>query len=471
MAKQTQKQLIAQLQKKVANMDGWVNVVTNLNVMGKDKKMGASPNPIFLNQRQADDFYSADDIAGKLIDRVPEEMTREGFEVYADGFDGTTEAIQEYFERFELDAKIEKGLKWARLYGGAGLIIGANDGQDFDKPLKYDKIKSIDFFSVLDKYRLRPTTESDIDYDPTSPNFEKPKFYYIQGNATNNNIGTKKSGTKIHYSRVIRFEGVPVQNSQISTVGWWGDSILSRLYNTIRDYQAAFSTAGTIITDFSQLTFKLKNLSDMIASGDSNLVRERLALLSGLSSVINAIVCEEGEEIERKSTSLAGLPELLDRMSSRLVAATDAPHTLVLGDSAGGLGSTGESEKRDWYDYIKNQQESKYRPVLKQVLKAIFSSKDGPTKGTLPPKYAIEFCPLWLPTEKEQAELRKIQMETDAGYIDRGVVSADEIAVSRYAGKQYSTETKLMFDRTKDLGGDLNAPATTTPDPTDKQAA
>lgn len=469
MEKPTQKQVIEKLQKKVANMDGWVNVITNLNVLGKDKKMGATPSPIFLNQRQADDFYGADDIAGKLVDRVPEEMTREGFEVYADGFDGMAATIEEYFERFELDTKIEKGLKWARLYGGAGLIVGANDGQKFDMPLRFDKIKSIDFFSVLDRYRLKPTTESDIDYNPTSPNFEKPEFYYIQGNATNNNIGTKKSGTKIHHSRVIRFEGVPVQNSQIALVGWWGDSILSRLYNTIRDYQAAFSSAGTIITDFTQLIFKLKNLSEMIANGDSKLVQERLALLSGLSSIINAVVCEEGEEIERKSTSIAGLPELLDRMSNRLVAATDAPHTLVLGDAAGGFGSTGESEKRDWYDYIKNQQESKYRPVLKKLLKFIFLSKDGPTQGKLPPKYAIEFNPLWLPTEKEQAELRKVQMETDTGYIDRGVVSADEIAVSRFAGKQYSTETKLQVDRTKDLGGDLNMPPT-DPAP-DQQAA
>lgn len=458
MSKITQKQQIEALQKQIAKMDGWVNVITNLNVVGKDKKVGASPTPRFLSQQEADDFYSADDIAARIVDRPPEEMTREGFDVYADGLDNATQIIQEYLERFDLDSKIEQGLKWARLYGGAGLIIGAEDSQSFDKPLNYEKVRTVSWFSLLDRYRLSPNTTSDINYNPLSPNFGKPEYYYIQGNAANNQFTTEAGGLKVHYSRVIRFDGAAVPLSRIQQTKWWGNSILSRLFNSIRDYQQSYSTAGTIIADFGQLIVKLKNLSDMIAEGSGTLVIERLALMAGLSSVINAIVIEDGEEIEKKSTNLSGLPELLDRMAAKLVSASDAPHTLILGDAAGGLGSKGESEKRDWYDYIKNKQESQLRPVLKQILKVIFASKDGPTKGKVPPKYTIEFRPLWLPTEKEQAELRKIQSEIDGNYIDRGVLHPDEVAISRFEGKQYSTETKLLVERSKDIGGDLELP-------------
>jgi hypothetical protein len=43
--------------------------------------------------------------------------------------------------------------------------------------------------------------------------------------------------------------------------------------------------------------------------------------------------------------------------------------------------------------------------------------------------------------------MRKIQSETDKNYIDAGVLTPEEIAASRFAGDNYSLETKLLTDR------------------------
>jgi hypothetical protein len=50
-------------------------------------------------------------------------------------------------------------------------------------------------------------------------------------------------------------------------------------------------------------------------------------------------------------------------------------------------------------------------------------------------------------TEKEQAEVRKIQADTDAIYIDTGVVAEDEITYSRFGGGEYSTDTILDLEK------------------------
>ncbi len=50
-------------------------------------------------------------------------------------------------------------------------------------------------------------------------------------------------------------------------------------------------------------------------------------------------------------------------------------------------------------------------------------------------------------TQKETAELRKTQADTDAIYIDTGVVSEDEIAYSRFGGGEYSPETVLDLEK------------------------
>jgi len=432
--------------KKLLNLDGWNNVLTGMNVAGKDKRTGAVPVSRFLTKQEIDPFYQIDDIAAKVVDRLPEDMMREGFCVYTDdGSDEYNEAVQEYFEKYDLYKKVEYCLKKQRLYGGAGIIIGARDGTDVSLPLSPNGYRSIDYFTALDRYRLYPFDSTSIDRDPTSMNFGKPLYYKIVN--VNDQVGNSKMiQSMIHYSRIIRFEGIEVAYDYESQVDYWGDSVLSRLYDIIRDFQSAYSSAAAILPDFTQLVFKLQNLPDMIANGDDRLVQQRLALLSSTASIINAIVISEGEDMERKTTNVAGLSELLKAVDRRLVMATEMTHVVLLGDSPSGLGATGEVETRMWYDHVRNVQESKLRPVLKQLLKVIFMAKDGPTGGKLPKKLNVEFNPLWQMSDKEAADLRFVQAQTDEKYIGTGVVDADEIAESRFGSGKYSTETQLDME-------------------------
>lgn len=434
--------------KMIQRNDGWSNILTNLGVSNKDKRTGASVTATFLRQSEVENFYSGDDVAARIVDRLPEEMTREGFEVYCDDFPDINEEIQEIFEKYDLYKKLEYGLKFSRLYGGAGLIIGAVDGVQASLPLDIDNIPSIDYWTLLHSYQLIPF-DSEIDGDVLSPNYGLPKYYKIQDQSGSSDT-TKYNTVKIHNSRVIRFEGVYVPPRLKSIVNYWGDSILTKLYTPISNYQSCNDSCALVMQDMTQLIIKLKNLADMIASGDDALVTRRLSLLTSTASIINAVVVEEGEEVERKTTSLTGIPELLAKVNARLVAATDYPHTILLGESPSGLGATGQSEKMDWYAHVKNQQESILRPIIKKILNLMFASKSGPTKGVIPEKYSIEFCSLWQPSDKDVADTRKVVAETDQIYSNIGVLDPDEIAQNRFGNMKFSMETKIdMENRAK----------------------
>lgn len=134
---------------------------------------------------------------------------------------------------------------------------------------------------------------------------------------------------------------------------------------------------------------------------------------------------------------------MLGKINARFVAATEYPHTILLGEGAtGGLGTQGQSEKRDYYDTVKNKQEDILRPIHTQFLNLIFLAKNGPTGGKLP-KYSITYKPLWQPTNKEIVEERKIQAEIDEIYSNIQVLDAQEIADSRFGGGGYSIETTM----------------------------
>ncbi len=119
------------------------------------------------------------------------------------------------------------------------------------------------------------------------------------------------------------------------------------------------------------------------------------------------------------------------------------PLSKLFGQSATGLNATGEGDARNWYDAVAAYQTERVRPAYERLLKLLFASKSGPTKGIEPENWALKFPPLWQPTAKEQAETRKIIAETDEINYNLGMASSDELRNSRFGGEEYSPETEI----------------------------
>lgn len=434
-------------------LDGWQNILTNLRVEGADKRSGLMMKHRFLRQIEVESFYHGDDIAEKACDILPEDMMREGFTVTSSDYDDLDDDVQEWFEEFGLYDKIEQGLKWARLYGGAGLLLGMVDGGSPEMALNMDKVRGIEFATILHRYDFAPSSSQMIDKDVTSNNYGLPKYYKLspvlgQGKKIN-------SETRNHFSRIIRFTGAPVQGKDKPLVNWWGDSILSKLWNVITNYQTSHDNAALIMEDVTKMVVKLNGLRDILALGKEgdDLIERRLRLIQKVYSVVNAVIVEQGEEAETKTTSVAGIPDMLKLINARLCTALGIPHTILLGESPSGLGATGNSEKQDWFEQVRKRQESILRPILKRLINIFLA-----TQKKKDVEFTVVFNPLSLPTEKEQAETRKTQSETDCAYIDRGVLYAEEVAESRFGSGTYSLETTIDKKARKEIDNQVEVP-------------
>lgn len=74
-----------------------------------------------------------------------------------------------------------------------------------------------------------------------------------------------------------------------------------------------------------------------------------------------------------------------------------------------GLNASSEGEIRTFYDTIGAYQESFFRPNLTRLMHFVMLSK----WGEIDPDITFDFAPLWAMTEKEEAEIRKMEAETD----------------------------------------------------------
>jgi len=269
--------------------------------------------------------------------------------------------------------------------------------------------------------------------DISSEFFRKPETYTV------NDIEEVEYGT-VHASRLIICVGASLPQRLYETNGYAHDSILNKLQPSLRNYNLAHNSAAATLEEFSMGIFKMKDLAKLIAAGQESKVLTRLALIDAKKSATRSIVMDMDEEYKRETMNLSGVPQIIDKVGGKLVSDMNMPHTVVLGEGATGtLGGGGQSEKRDWYDYVARKQVVDLKPKLIQLAKIHLSASGK----EIPEKLDVEFNSLQELTDLEKADLRLKTSQADKSDIDAGVLDPDEVALSHYGGGSYSTEIKI----------------------------
>ena len=415
----------------VEKSDGWENNFTGLGTSLRDKTMQGSFQPsLQLGDVELSEAFHGDDLAGKIVEFRPKEMFRRGYSLSIEGDDDAAEELEEAAKELFLNDMARDAMIWARLYGGALLIIGAVDGQLPTMPLQDDRVRDVSFLNVVDRTFCYVASYYS---DPLKPKFGRPEIYQIT-----NAFGSKL--TQIHETRVIRFDGAPADNLKRRQLAGWTPSVLQRPYAVLRDFASSFQAAANLLVDASQGVFKMKGVIDAIASNNVQDLQTRMQLTDMMRSSARALILdvEEGEEFTRVATSLAGIPDMLDRFMMRVAAAGDTPVSILFGRSAAGMNATGDLDVRMFYDTIASDQEN----ILEPVLRRIYSMLQN-VIGQKGKDFKIVFRPLWQPTDAEQAALELSVAQKDKLYVDMVALLPEEVALNRWASGRFSAQTTL----------------------------
>lgn len=426
-----------------ARVDGWFSALSGYGVEGKDKRMSTRFQSDLLDDNTIMDLWRGDDLAARVVETVPNEALRQGFTLNA-GDKQLAEDMMGMMETLNASKTILFAKKVERAFGGSAIFPVINDGQvDMIQPLNEDRISSVRHLQVFEPRELQPNRYYE---DPLAPKFGEPMTYRLFPQAR----AVAVRGIEVHESRLIIFPGIRVSRSQVSPNNW-GDSVLNRCWRVLRDFNISWAATTALLHDFSQASYKIKGLAELISHDKDDIIKARIQAVELARSTIRAVLMDSEEEFERKQTPVSGLAELLDRLATRLAACADMPVTLLMGQSPAGLNATGESDIRFFYDRISVVQELGIKPQLERLTYLLFRSLDGPTKGKEPNEWSVVFNPLWQPTEKEKAETRKIVAETDNIYFQMGALSPEEIALSHWSGDTYSPEIVVDFEERKRL--------------------
>lgn len=403
-------------------------------------------NPITRIRTLLEWIHRGSWLGGVAVDLVADDMTRAGVDITSPLSPRDAEAIGDEFTELGLWNAFNDAQKWARLYGGSLLVI-LIDGEDLAQPLRIETIGKDTFrgLACYDRWAVEP----DLSHPVTDlgPYLGDPKYYKIT------QFGHGLIGQVIHYSRVIRLEGIRLPYWQRVMENGWGISVLERLYDRMVAFDAATMGAAQLVHKSYLRVFKINKLREL-AAAEGELLQQFSRYVDVMRRYqgqegMTMIDAEDEFQVENRS-GFTGIPEALMQFGQQLAGALQIPLVRLFGMSPAGFSATGESDLRTYYDGIQNRQEKDWRVGLRRIFHIIAKSK----KLDLGDSFNFAFRPLWQLTEEAKAAVAggvtsTINQGFELGVIDKPTALREMRDLSRRTGV-WSNITEEMIQRAKD---------------------
>lgn len=375
--------------------DKLVNLVANLGT-DRDKASGSVYAPVMLTDQDLSNAYRGAWLPRKIVDIPPLDATRRwrGWQATKDQI----EKIEAEEKRLDLRRKVKQALTRARLFGGSAIFIGTGE-RDTSGPLNPERIGKggIKYLTVLSKRKL---AAGEIEQDPQSELFEKPKWYTLSG-----------SQLKIHPSRLIIFIGAELPDPEADMVAdyGWGDSVLQAVFDAIKQSDGTNANVASLVYEAKVDVIKIPDFMQQLQDpAFEKQVLERIRLAAMAKGINGTLLLDAAEDYDSKQASFGGLPDVIDRFLQAVSGAADIPATRLIGQAPSGLSATGESDLRNYYDRIQAMQELDITPALSVADECLIRS----ALGSRDKKIHYIWNPLWQPTATQQSENSKRAAET-----------------------------------------------------------
>jgi uncharacterized protein len=432
--------------------DGWINALTGAGLKSRDKFENSS---FYLQQMLTDeevsDIYRGDGIGKKIIDIPAKDMVRPGFSVEGD----TDNAIFKYLSRLKLQSTLKSAIRWSRLFGGSMIIMGIDDGTKvrtneqrkyLELPLRENNIKKIGFFQVYDRRQIT-WYATDIDQDPSSENYGKPKRYRI----TPVNANPTFLPFYVHHSRCLRFIGEELpQRESLQRYGW-GDSALQSVYTRIRGFASSLLATEAILDEFVVGILTIKNLQDLVSGGREQELVKRLNQIDMSRHVLNTMLVDKEEDYRRLSATVNGIKDILEFLKDCLSAVSGIPQVKLFGEQSKGIGSSASGNIRMYYDDIAEMQQEDMRQQLERLVDLTIRSEDFRKVKKIDSNWQLKFNSLWQMDETTLATSRHLIAKSDEIYMKNGALKPSTVAKSRFGGDSYSPETTVSTEELAEI--------------------
>lgn len=438
--------------------DGYVNLLNKYGTKQDNSEAYKFEREPVIPDMQLTGLYEGNGLFSKIIDTPAEEALKHGFDLNLKS-DEVNAFVEDALDDLEWEEKAATAIKWARLYGGALIVMLIDDGHGLEEPVDWEHIRSIDELRVYERSIVQPDYASLYQQDYGGKGvgnrvskFGQPEYYYVS---------SIYGSFKVHESRCLVFRnGVLPEQTSNATYLFWGMPEYVRIRRALRETVTAHTDSVKLLERSVQAIYSMKGLASLLTTDDGeNQVLKRLQLVDTSRGLLNSIAIDsEGEQYDFKTFQFSGVKDVIDATCNMLSALTNIPQTILFGRSPAGMNATGDSDFESYYNFVEKIQRLMLKRNLRTLLDVVFRAGIASGDVAEEPDYKLEFKPLWSLSDTEQAAVDQtkaqtalVKAQTAQAYVDMQALDPTEVRRRLASDEEFDVEDIISEDDEDDL--------------------
>ena len=366
------------------------------------------------------------------------EMTRKWVKLVSVSGEDKTEKLKELkadLKKFQVQETFRRAFEIDNFFGHAQIYIDVGtSGPELKNPLLLDaKIgkASLRGIRTIEPIWVYPNNYNAV--NPLSPHFYRPETWFVLG-------------TEVHQSRLLNFVSRPVPDMLKPAYLFGGVALTQLMRPYVDNWLRTRQSVSDITHNFSTPVLKT-DMAQMLTPGGAQALALRAQVFNtGRDNQGLMILSKEKEDFANVSAPLSTLDKLQAQAQEQMAAIAGEPLVKLFGITPSGLNASSDGEIRVFYDTVESVQERVGTPNLKRILDILQMNR----YGAIDPDIGFLWQPLWSLDEAKLADVRKANAETDAIYVESGILAPDEVRAT-IAAEEGSRYASIDVNKAPDL--------------------
>jgi hypothetical protein len=352
-----------------------------------------------------------------LVDAPVNDAFRKGIKIKSDMLSPEDiEALNKRIKKTKLVRALKQAMKWDRLFGGAGIIINAND-DDMKTPFN---IKAIDDkskleFIVGDRWEL---AWNGIPEDP------KATFLFYS--------------KTINQSRVLKVVGDEAPSLARQRLQGWRMSILERVVREYNAYLKHQNVSWELMDEAKVDVYKVKGFNaNILQKGAQAKTAQRIEIANRLKNFLNALILDMEDDYVTKTQSFSGMADMQQQNHTAMAAAIGFPQSKIWGFAAKGW-DAGESDLENYNSIVEGVREEIEDPAI-----ALVSILCQAEFGFVPEDLKVEWHPLRVLSAEQEETVKDAKFNRLTQLRSSGHLNPEEYMAALKEENIFTMETEV----------------------------
>ena len=347
------------------------------------------------------------------IQTVSDDLSRKWIKI--DGCDDPQklEILENELKKLHIKDLFHKAVTTTGYMGGAFIFIDTGE-DDLTLPLAINDLSAeLKEGSKVKFVVVDPVNVSPIEYnciDPLRDDYMQPRMWQVLGK-------------RVHASRLLSFvENQPPMLLK-PNYNFLGIPQAQILWDYVMHFNQTRASTARLLEKISLLVVQTDMDAVLSDEHGIELFDAKMEFLERYRNNDSVFVCDkESEGVMNVQTTIAGCTDVV-RQSLELIACINrTPAVKLLGISPSGFNATGESDLKNYYDYISSKQEL-YREQIQTIINVIQLCEFG----NIDPAITFKFEPLNEENKASQAMTAQTKIGALTQLVDRQAMSAEEL--------------------------------------------